>query len=147
MPVDTTGDGITDRVCGPHGIQPALEQPIETVLQDVDITIDPPFREWTRILQSGSSNDNEGEVAISAPISIDLDGEDEPELLVAYGEIFAFDGNTGTSADIELAGHRQSMSLSRMNSAAVADMDGDGYLDILVGDTLIGEAKSDVTSC
>ena len=97
-------------------------------------------------LQSGSGNDNEGEVAISAPISIDLDGEDEPELLVAYGErIFAFDGNTGTSADIGI-GWSSPIGVPHRTwaSPAVADMDGDGYLDILVGDTLISEARSDV---
>ena len=64
-------------------------------------------------MQSGSGNDNEGEVAISAPISIDLDGEDEPELLVAYGErIFAFDGDTELRLILGSAGHRQSTSLT-----------------------------------
>ncbi|MBB70701.1 MAG: hypothetical protein CMB28_06315 [Euryarchaeota archaeon] len=147
LPVDTTGDGITDRVCWVTWFSTgAGTTDRDGVTGCHDITIDPPFREWTRILQSGSGNDNEGEVAVSAPISIDLDGEDEPELLVAYGErIFAFDGNTGTSADIGI-GWSSSIDVPHRTwaSPAVADMDGDGYLDILVGDTLISEAKSDV---
>tara|TARA_B100001113_G_scaffold121704_1_gene99398 strand:+ start:623 stop:6157 length:5535 start_codon:yes stop_codon:yes gene_type:complete len=147
LPVDTTGDGITDRVCWVTWFSTgAGTTDRDGVAGCHDITIDPPFREWSRILQSGSGNDNEGEVAVSAPISIDLDGEDEPELLVAYGErIFAFDGNTGTSADIGL-GWSSPIDVPHRTwaSPAVADMDGDGYLDILVGDTLISEAKSDI---
>ena len=147
LPVDTTGDGITDRVCWATWYSTGVgTTDRDGVAGCHDVTIDPPFREWTRILQSGSGNDNEGEVAISAPISIDLDGEDEPELLVAYGErIFAFDGNTGTSADIGI-GWSSPIDVPHRTwaSPAVADMDGDGYLDILVGDTLISEAKSDV---
>ena len=149
LAVDTTDDGITDRVCWvtwfSNGLTSGTDR--DGVAGCHDITIDPPFREWSRILQSGSGNDNEGEVAISAPISIDLDGEDEPELLVAYGErLFAFDGNTGTSADIGI-GWSSPIDVPHRTwaSPAIADMDGDGYLDILIGDTLISEAKSDLS--
>ena len=146
LPVDTTGDGITDRVCWVTWFSTGIgTTDRDGVTGCHDITIDPPFREWSRILQSGSST-NEGEVAISSPISIDLDGEDEPELLVAYGErIFAFDGNTGIAADIG-PGWSSSINVPHRTwaSPAVADMDGDGYLDILVGDMLISEAKPDI---
>lgn len=146
LPVDTTGDGITDRVCWVTWFSTGIGTTDRDGITGChDITIDPPFREWSRILQSGSST-NEGEVAISAPISIDLDGEDEPELLVAYGErIFAFDGNTGIAADIG-PGWSSSINVPHRTwaSPAVADMDGDGYLDILVGDMLISEAKPDI---
>ena len=144
LSVDTTGDGITDRVCW------VTWYPIEWtdragVTGCHDITIEPPFREWSRTLQRGGGNDND-EIAVSAPISIDLDGEDEPELLVAFGQrIFAFDGNTGASADIG-TGWAAPIDVPHRTwaSPAVADMDGDGYLDILVGDALISEAKADV---
>ena len=75
-----------------------------------------------------------------------MDGEDKPELLVAYGErIFAFDGDTGTSADIG-TGWSSYIDVPHRTwaSPSIADMDGDGYLDILVGDVLISESKPDV---
>lgn len=147
VPVDTTGDGITDRVCWVTWYSTGIgTTDRDGVAGCQDITIDPPYREWSRILQSGSGNDNEGEVAISAPIVIDLDGENEPELLVAYGErIFAFDGSTGISSDIGV-GWSAPIDVPHRTwaSPAVADMDGDGYLDILIGDMLISEAKSDL---
>ena len=78
---------------------------------------------------------------------IDLDGEDEPELLVAYGErLFAFDGTTGLSADIGI-GWSSAIDLPHRTwaSPAIADMDGDGYLDILIGDMLVSEGKPDLS--
>ena len=147
VPVDTTGDGITDRVCWVTWYSTGAGTTDRDGLAGCqDVTIDPPYREWSRVLQSGSGNDNEGEVAISSPISIDLDGEDEPELLVAYGErLFAFDGTTGISADIG-TGWSSAIDLPHRTwaSPAIADMDGDGYLDILIGDMLVSEGKPDL---
>ena len=145
--IDTTDDGITDRVCWVTWYSTGFGTTDRDGLTGChDITIDPPFREWSRVLQSGSGNDNEGEVAISSPIAIDIDGEDEPDLLVAYGErLFAFDGNTGTSADLG-TGWASPIDLPHRtwSAPAVADLDGDGYLDILVGDMLISEAMADI---
>lgn len=144
LAVDTTGDGVTDRVCWVTWYPESITDR-SGLTGCHDITIEPPFREWFRTLQRGGGNDND-EIAVSAPISIDLDGEDEPELLVAFGQrIFAFDGDTGTSADIG-TGWAAPIDVPHRTwaSPAVADMDGDGYLDILVGDALISEAKSDV---
>lgn len=148
VPVDTSGDGITDRVCWVTWYSTGAGTTDRDGLAGCqDITIDPPYREWSRVLQSGSGNDNEGEVAISSPIVIDLDGEDEPELLVAYGErLFAFDGTTGLSADIGI-GWSSAIDLPHRTwaSPAIADMDGDGYLDILIGDMLVSEGKPDLS--
>ena len=146
LPVDTTGDGITDRVCWVTWYSDSSwNTDREGMAGCHDITIDPPFREWSRTLQRGGGNDND-EIAVSAPISLDLDGEDEPELLVAFGRrVFAFDGNTGTPADIS-TGWAAPIDVPHRTWAgpAIADLDGDGYLDILVGDTLISHAQPDL---
>ena len=146
LPMDTTGDGVTDRVCWVTWYSDSsFSTDREGMTGCHDITIDPPFREWSRTLQRGSGNDND-EIAVAAPIALDLDGEDEEELIVAFGRrLFAFDGDTGTSADVS-TGWAAPVDVPHRTWAgpAVADMDGDGHLDILIGDALISEAKSDV---
>ena len=65
---------------------------------------------------------------------------------MAFGrKIFAFDGETGTPADIG-TGWSSPIDVPHRTWAApaVADLDGDGYLDILVGDALISEAIVDL---
>ena len=145
-PIDTTGDGVTDRVCWVTWYSDSSWSTDREGLAGChDITIEPPFREWSRTLQRGNGNDND-EIAVSAPIAIDLDGEDEQELVVAFGRrLFAFDGDSGTSADIS-TGWAAPIDVPHRTWAgpAVADMDGDGHLDILIGDALISEAKSDI---
>ena len=147
--IDTSGNGITDRVCWVtwySDSQFSTERAGAAGCHDVEDAPDtPPFREWVRTLQSSSGNDND-EIAVSPPLWIDLDGESEPELLVAFGrKIFAFDGETGTPADIG-TGWSSPIDVPHRTWAApaVADLDGDGYLDILVGDALISEAIVDL---
>ena len=68
-----------------------------------DISLTTPLMEWTRDLQRGAGNDND-EIAVSSPIWMDLDGNDVPEIIVAFGQrLWAFDGETGASADINNA--------------------------------------------
>ena len=71
-------------------------------------------------------------------------GSDEPEIIVAFGQrLWAFDGNTGASADIN---SQWSSPLAIPHRAwagpAVADMDGDGTLDILIGDVLVSQSAT-----
>lgn len=144
--IDTTGNGITDRVCWATWYSDSsFSTDREGLAGCHDISIDPPFKEWARTMQRGNGNDND-EIAVAAPIWLDLDGEGEPELLVPFGRrIFAWDGDTGAAADIS-SGWSAPIDVPHRTWAApaIADMDGDGHLDILVGDALISEAKADL---
>lgn len=144
--VDTSGDGITDRVCWVTWYSDSSwSTDREGAAGCHDITIDPPFREWARTMQKGGGTDND-EIAVAPPLWIDIDGESEPELLVAFGRrVFVFDGNTGTPADVG-SGWTSPIELEHRVWAApaIADLDGDGYLDILIGDTLISQALVDL---
>ena len=87
----------------------------------------------------GNSNDG---IAMSQPISLDINGIGAPEIIVAYGQsLRAYDGDDGNSdvwdEDIDL-GKRS------WASPSIADLDGDGLLDILIGDVLVSQANIDI---
>jgi hypothetical protein len=77
---------------------------------------------------------------------MDIDGSDEPELIVPYGrELRAYDGELGTMAGINAewngaisVGHRL------WSSPSLADVDGDATLDLILGDTVISLEIADV---
>ena len=98
-----------------------------------DISDSTPVNEWTRDLQRGAGNDND-EIAVSPPFWLDIDGEGTPEILVGFGRRFwAFDGDTGASADINSAWSSPlSMPHRVWTAPAVADVDGDGHAEELV---------------
>ena len=145
LPIDTTNDGIHDRLCWVTWYsESSLNFNRKGMVGCHDISLTTPLKEWTRDLQRGTGNDND-EIAVSSPIWMDLDGNDVPEIIVAFGQrLWAFDGETGASADIN---NEWSSPLAMPHRVwagpAIADMDGDGTLDILIGDTLISQAAAD----
>ena len=146
LPIDTTGDGEHDRLCWATWYsESTLTFNRKGMVGCHDISLETPLKDWSRDLQRGNGNDND-EIAVSSPFWMDIDGNDEPEVLIAFGQrLWAFDGETGASADINNAWSSPlSMPHRVWASAAVADVDGDGTLDILIGDTLVSQQVADM---
>ena len=145
LPIDTTYDGIHDRLCWVTWYsESSLNFNRKGMVGCHDISLTTPLKEWTRDLQRGTGNDND-EIAVSSPIWMDLVGNDAPEIIVAFGQkLWAFDGETGASADINDEWSSPLAMPHRVWAGpAIADMDGDGVLDILIGDTLVSQAAAD----
>ena len=146
LPVDTDGDGIHDRVCWVTWYSTSQWNfDRQGMVGCHDLTTATPTKEWHRTLEQGAGNDND-EIAASPPIWLDIDGFGAPEIVVSFGRrIFAFDGDTGLQADINSdwadaldVPHRVWV------APAVGDLDGDGYIDLLYGDTLVSHGICDV---
>ncbi len=141
--IDTDGDGEHDRVCWVTWWQTTTDRHGAAGCHDVGGAV--PNQEWVQDLEQSSGNPND-EIAVSAPTWMDIDSEDEPELLVAYGRsLWAFDGSSGSPAgvnsewsdDFELD-HRT------WSSPSLADIDGDATLDIIIGSMALSMAMADV---
>ncbi len=145
LPIDSTGDGIHDRLCWVTWYsESSISFNRKGMAGCHDISLSTPLKEWSRDLQRGNGNDND-EIGVSSPIWMDINGDDDPEIIVAFGQrLWAFDGETGASADINNAWSSPLAMPHRVwASPAVADMDGDGTLDILIGDILVSQSAAD----
>mgnify|MGYP001166819099 FL=1 len=145
LPIDTTNDGIHDRLCWVTWYSESTVTFNRKGMAGChDISADPPIKEWSKDMQRGSGNDND-EIGVSPPIWMDINDDDYPELIVPYGKrLWAFDGEDGTSSEVSDGWSSPLGMPKRVWSApAVADMDNDGTLDILIGDTLISQNVAD----
>ena len=145
LPLDTDEDGISDRLCWVTWYsESSVSFNRKGMLGCTDISDENPVTEWTRDLQRGSGNDND-EIAVSPPIWMDIDDEGTPEIIVAFGRrVWAFDGDTGASADINNEWSTPlNMPHRTWTAPALADVDGDGHIDLLVGDTLVSNRGPD----
>lgn len=147
MAMDTDDDGVDDRLCWVTWYsEESFNFNRKGMLGCTDISDSTPVTEWTRDLQRGAGTDND-EIAASPPFWLDIDGEGTPEILVGFGRRFwAFDGDTGASADINDAWSTPlSMPHRVWTAPAIADIDGDGHVDVLFGDTLVSNRGVDLT--
>ena len=147
LALDIDEDGIDDRLCWVTWYsEESFNFNRKGMLGCTDISDSTPVTEWTRDLQRGAGNDND-EIAASPPFWLNIDGDGAPEILVGFGRRFwAFDGDTGASADINNAWSTPLSMPHRVWSApAIADVDGDGHIDVLYGDTLVSNQGPDLT--
>ena len=145
-PMDTDDDGISDRLCWATWYSDSsVTTSRKGMLGCTDISDENAVNEWVRDLERGSGTDND-EIAASPPFWLDIDGEGTPEILIGFGRRFwAFDGDTGASADINNEWSTPLTMPHRVWTApALADVDGDGHLDVLFGDTLISDRGVDL---
>ena len=145
-PMDTDDDGISDRLCWATWYSDSsVTTSRKGMLGCTDISDENAVNEWVRDLERGSGTDND-EIAASPPFWLDIDGEGTPEILIGFGRRFwAFDGDTGASADINNEWSTPLTMPHRVWTApALADVDGDGHLDVLFGDTLVSDRGVDL---
>ncbi|RJU86111.1 MAG: hypothetical protein DWB89_04380 [Candidatus Poseidoniales archaeon] len=141
--IDTDGDGSHDRVCWNTWWQTTTDRHGAAGCHDVGGAT--PNQEWAQDLEQSSGNPND-EIAVAAPTWMDINSEDEPELLVSYGRsLWAFDGSTGSSAGINSEWSDEvEVEHRTWSSPSLADVDGDGTLDIVLGSMVVSTAMPDV---
>ena len=141
---DSDNDGIDDRVCWVTWYRVDTDRKGVSGCHDVTAALGPSL-EFSHTLDRSSGNPND-EIGTSPPFHLDIDGQGAPETVLAFGRtLWAWDGDTGTQAGIGM-GWSDELNLPHRTWAApaIADLDGDGALDILIGDTLISRTEADV---
>ena len=141
---DSDNDGVDDRVCWVTWYRVDTDRKGVAGCHDVTAALGPSL-EFSHTLDRSSGNPND-EIGTSPPFHLDIDGQGAPETLLAFGRtLWAWDGETGTQAGIGM-GWSDELELPHRSWAApaLADLDGDGAIDILIGDTLVSRAAADV---
>ena len=147
LPIDLDMDGVDDRLCWTTWYSASsVTFDREGMVGCHNLDNDPPTEEWSKVMNRGASGNDNDEIAVSPPAWMDIDGEGDPEIVIAFGKrIFAFEGDTGYSNEIS-EGWDDPLSMPHRvwSAPAFADMDGDGFLDILYGDTLVSQRLLDL---
>ena len=143
--IDTDLDGEHDRVCWVTWWQNTFQTSRTGVTGCHDVESGNPDEIWSRELDRSSGTLND-EIAVSAPTWMEIDGEEGPELLVAFGRsLWAFDGEYGTLAGINEAWSQEiELSHRTWSSPSLADIDGDATLDLVIGSMVISVSRPDV---
>lgn len=147
LPIDTDADGIDDRLCWVTWYSTSsFSFDREGMVGCHDLSNDPPTKEWSKVMNRGGSGNSNDEIAVSPPSLMDINGEDGDDIIVAFGRrVFAFEGDTGFTDEVSEGWDEPLAMPHRVWSApAFADMDGDGSLDMLLGDTLISQRALDL---
>ncbi|HIH79799.1 MAG TPA: hypothetical protein HA303_01105, partial [Candidatus Thalassarchaeaceae archaeon] len=141
--IDTDEDDVHDRACWVTWYQSTWDR--HGLAGCHDVTTTNPQLEWYHELERSSGNLND-EIAVSQPVWMDIDGNEIPELLVAYGRtLWAWDGDTGTQAAINSDWTNEvNLEHRTWSSPAFADIDGDATLDVVLGDTVVTTELADL---
>ena len=147
LPIDLDDDGVHDRLCWATWYSASsVTFDREGMVGCHDLTDDPPSEVWNKVMNRGGSGNDNDEIAVSPPAWMDIDGEGDPEIVVAFGRrIFVFEGDTGFDNEVS-EGWDEPLSMPHRvwSAPAFADLDGDGYLDMLYGDTLVSQRLLDL---
>ena len=144
--IDTDGDGDHDRVCWITWTTNSWNTNRDGFTgchDDTDGTN--PQEAWSKEILEPQGAPNDG-IAVSSPIWMDIDGTDEPELIVPYGrELRAYDGDLGTMAGVNSDWNDPIAINHRLwSSPSLADIDGDATLDLIIGDTVVSHEIADI---
>jgi len=141
--IDTDEDDIYDRICWITWWQTTTARHGEVGCHDVGGTI--PNQIWNNDLEQSSGNPND-EIAVSAVTWMDINGDEEEEILVAFGRsLWAFDGEEGTSSAISTEWTNEvDLSHRTWSSPSLADIDGDATLDIVIGNMVVSTSEPDI---
>lgn len=143
--IDSDENGITDRICWNTWYRDGLSWHGVVGCNDYNEVTQSVFLDWDQSIEGTSGNPND-EIAVSAPTAMDIDGTGNLEILTTYGRtLYALDGETGSRSSIN-AEWVAGLELPHRTWAdhVLVDLDGDGALDLLVGDMLISQAGADI---
>ncbi len=139
---DVDGNGITDRLCGITWTVTGLGDR-RAWASCHELSESGTFMDWSRTIDHNGIL-SEG-IATSSPVLLDLDGIGIPEMVFGYDrKVHALDGDDGTELSSTAWENGFTVAEPTIAEPALADIDGDGGLDLILGGQVITWAKSDL---